>query len=406
MSIRCRIGSLALLCVLGFSMVGWAAVPSIQWYEHEDEIDICAVLEMENEYWLVGTNVSSLDPPDAGIVVFRIQPDGSLSYPVSYDWEGVQSAADATLLPSGDVIFAGKSDAYGAVGSDMYVLRVDRAGQTLSEWVYGDALEEFATRIFVGSHGDYFVVGNQMNPDAVIADAETPGYGGLEGRTGPYIARVQSNGQTVWERDYASEDNVIVVDAVPSDTGGCLVLSTVYGFPNAADAIRLVRVDETGDIMWSRTFDQGSCRGYSMLQLDGGWLLIAGARVEDTGRLQAFMMMLTATGREVWTRTYGDPEMISALHTLTETSDGRFVAAGTQFAACSQDQDDIYLVCVDADGEVQWEQTHATGKQVRVEALRELSDGGLLIAGSGAAAGQRFQAMLLRVEPQAEADGP
>ena len=381
------------------SLGGWAAESQIQWLEHEDEIHMGTVLEMGDEIWLVGTNVSSLDPPNAGIVVFRIPMDGTSRYPMSYDWEGVTSASDALVLPDGNILFAGVTNLYGAVGTDMYVLEIDDYGQTLSEWVIGDALDESADRILLGSHGDILVVGHQTNPDDVIADPSTPGYGGLEGRTGPYIARIQSDGQTVWKRDYPSLDNIVVFDAAPTTNGDCLVLSTVYGFPNADDAIRLDRVDETGNIKWSRTFDEGNSKGYGLHPLDSGWLLITGARAVDGGNLQAFMMMLMATGREVWSKTFGDPARISTLHEITQLDDGTFVAAGTQLSDYGEYQDSVYLVCVDFNGEMQWEKTVDTGKHVMVEGLLELSDGRLMVAGSGAAAGERFQPWLLQIDP-------
>jgi len=398
---------LILLAVISLSVSSSGSETWIQWYEHEDEVYIGTVLDRVDEYWLIGTSVASLDPPDAGIVVFRIQPDGSLLYPMSYSWDGVQSAADAFIDSEGDVIFVGQTDSYGAVGSDMYFLRTDSSGQTLAEGVFGESLEESASGIVLGSHGDYFIVGNQTNPEDFIADAGAAGYGGLDGRTAPYVVRIQPNGVPVWKKDYRSEDNIVFFDATATRNGGCLLLSTVYGFPNAEDAIRLDKVNELGDIEWSRTFDEGSSKGYSLLQLDDGRLLIAGARPdEDSGQLQALLMLLDANGQEIWSRTYGNTAQITAAHALVETRDGHIVAAGTQMDGYSQYQDAIYVFCVDTEGELQWEQTNTTGKHVMVEALVELADSGLLIAGSGATAGGRFQAMLMRVDPQEEAETP
>ena len=399
MADRRRMVAVGLLLTLCISLPGLATGTWTQWYEHEHEVHVGTVLEMENEYWLVGTNVASLDPPDAGIVAFRIEPNGSLLYTVAYDWEGVQSAADALIDAAGDVLFAGRTNSYGAVGSDVYVLKADSYGQALSSWLYGESLEEFACCIVLGSHGDYFIVGNQMDLDDVIADPGAPGYGGLEGRTAPYVVRIQPNGVVVWEESYRSEANVVVFDAAPTNNGGCYILSTVYGYPDADDAIRLDRLDENGRIMWSRTFAEGSSKGYSLLQLRSGQLLVAGARSGADGSFQALLMLLEATGREIWSRTYGSAGTIGAAHALIEASDGLLVAAGTQFEDYAQYQDDVYVFCVDADGDLQWEQTHPTGKHVMVEGLLEASDGGLLIAGTGGIPSEPFQAMLMRTEP-------
>ena len=151
-----RWGTVALALFLTFcvSLMGLATGTWTRWYEHEHEVHVGTVLEMGDEYWLIGTAVASFDPPDAGIVVFRIQPDGNLLSPVAYDWDGVQSAGDAFVDTEGNILFVGRTNSYGAIGSDMYVLKTDSSGQTLAEWVYGEALEEFTCCIVPGPHGD------------------------------------------------------------------------------------------------------------------------------------------------------------------------------------------------------------------------------------------------------------
>jgi len=398
---------LILLAVICLSVSGLASETWIQWYEHEDEVHIGTVIDWTDEYWLIGSHVASLDPPDAGIVVFQIQPNGGLLSTFGYDWDGVQSAADAFVDSEGDVIFVGQTDTYGAVGSDMYVLRTDSSGQTLAEGVFGESLEESAHLIVLGSHGDYFIVGNQTNPEDRIADAGAAGYGGLEFRCAPYVVRMQPSGAPVWKQTYRSEDNIVVFDATATSDGGCLILSTVYGYPNADDAIRLDKVNEWGDIAWSRTFDDGNSKGYSLLQLANGRLLIAGAHSsEGGGLLQPLLILLEADGSEVWSHTYVNIGLRTAAHQLIETRDGLFVAVGTRFGDYAEYRDDVYLLCVNADGVLQWEASYSMGKHVMVEALCELADGDLLIAGTGAAANQRFQAMLMRVDPPEEAETP
>jgi len=394
-----RILALTVLLGLCVSLAGLANAGWIHWYDHEGEVRVGTVLMMEDELWLVGTSITSQDPLDEGIVVFRVQPDGTLNYAMSYDWDGVQGAADAVITAEDRIFFAGRTDTYGAVGSDMYVLQTDLSGQTLSEWVIGDMLEESVTRIVLGSQGDYFIVGNQMNPSFVVAGAETPGYAGPEFNTSPYVARIAADGTTVWKKDYATLSNRVVFDAVPTSTGGCFLLCTVYDVPNA-DAIQLNRLTDTGGTMWQRNFAEGRSEGYALHGLDGGWLLIAGSRTPaDSASLQALLMMVSATGSEVWSRTFGEPDQFSSLHTVIETRDGLFVAAGKQYAEDAEYQDSVYLVCVDMNGELQWEQTVPTGAHVTVDALIELPDGGLLVAGSGAAADGPSRAMLIRVDP-------
>jgi len=387
------------LSVLWVSLTGHPQATWMEWYGHEDDVHVGGVLDMGDEYWLYGTSFAAADPGDSGIVLFRVQTDGRLIAPVAYDWEGVQSAADGMVDGEGNIHLAGGTTAYGSGGSDMYVLKLDSYGQTLAEWTYGSQLDESAVRIFAGESGDPYIVGNQTNPEDPIADADTPGYGGFDARSGPIVARIEPNGASVWTRDFRTTANEVVVDAAPASNGDCYLLVTDYGFPNAEDVLRLYRVADHGGMSWSRTFAAAESRGESILTLPSGWMVLAGSqRSEAGGDLEGWLMLLMGAGREIWSRTYGDPEAPTTFQALTGTARGHVVAAGIRQDA-GVDGDEIYLVCVDFDGELLWERTIDTGRSITVEGLLELRDGGFLIAGAGLSDEGIDQAMLVRVDP-------
>jgi len=375
-------------------------------YDIDGETYVGTVLVAEDGLLVAGTRIASMEPPSAGIVLLSLASDGTLEFPVFYHWEGVRTANDALAAPDGGLTFAGMTDVCSAGGTDLYALGVGPSRQTLWSGVYGTALDESAVRI-LPADGGYFLVGNQVDPSDPIADPETPGYGGLEGRCAPYIVRTQTQGQTVWQKALASDDNVVAFDAAATDDGGVLILATVYGYPDRPDAVRLYRLDRDGEAVWIRSFAEGHCKGYALLVTSSGELLVAGARAPSAGDpLRAMMMLLDTDGNEIWSAIYGDPERISTAHALVETADGLLIAVGTELDDYGSFSDDVYLLAVDASGCLAWEQRHPTGEHVMVEAATLLPDGTILVAATAAPAGDPFRPLLLWTAADAGAPAP
>jgi len=386
------VGAVLALAV-GASLLGSDA--TLRRYDIDGETYVGTVLVAEDGLLVAGTRIASMEPPSAGIVLLSLASDGTLEFPIFYHWEGVRTANDALAAPDGGLTFAGMTDVWSAGGNDVYALGVGPSRQTLWSGVYGTELDESAVRV-LPTAGGYFLVGNQVNPSDPIADPETPGYGGLEGRCAPYIVRTQTEGQTVWQKTLATEDNVVVFDAAATDDGGVLILATAYGYPDGPDAVRLFRLDGNGETVWTRSFAEGHCKGYALLVTSSGELLVAGAWAPTVGDpLRAMMMLLDPDGNEIWSAIYGDPQRISTAHALVETADGLLIAVGTELDDYGRFSDDVYLLGVDAGGRLAWEQRHPTGEHIMVEAVTLLPDGTILVAATAAPGSEPFRPLLL-----------
>jgi len=393
----------AVLAVSGIAIETW-----VRHYDLGADTYAGTVLVVEDGFRLVGTKVTSMEPPAAGIVLLQIAADGEFPYPMVYQWEGARTANDALVTDDGGLLFAGATDVHSSGGTDMYVLGVGASGQTLWSGIYGSELDESATRIVRANDGSYLVLGNQVDPSDVVADPVAPGYGGLEGRCAPFVVRIEAEGQPIWQKAFRSEDNVVVFDGAATADGGCLVLATVYGYPEASDSILLLKLDDEGETVWTHTWTEGSSKGYAVLVTSKGQILITGARSfpEDPARskLQGLLILLDEEGNELWQRSYGDQGTIDALHALAETSDGRFVAAGTRLLDYSQFSDDLILLAIDASGAVQWESQHATGEHVMVEAIVQAPNGGFVVAGTARTGGDPLQMLLVRTDREGHVD--
>ncbi len=80
-----------------------------------------------------------------------------------------------------------------------------------------------------------------------------------------------------------------------------------------------------------------------------------------------------------WTDTFGGSGL-ERVEDVIQTADGGYLITGltTSFGSGFED---VYLVKLDAEGNIEWDQVHGSGVDDHCFALTESSDGGFLLAG-------------------------
>jgi len=124
----------------------------------------------------------------------------------------------------------------------------------------------------------------------------------------------------------------------------------------------------------------GSEWGYSLIQTSDGGYAIAGYTyyfdAEDWG---VYVVKLDANGNLQWTKTIGG-KIWEEGKSLIQTSDGGYAIAGYTYSFDTEDWD-VYVVKLDANGNLQWTKTiGGPGYEIGFS-LIQTSDGGYAIAG-------------------------
>ena len=124
----------------------------------------------------------------------------------------------------------------------------------------------------------------------------------------------------------------------------------------------------------------GAEMGRSLIQTSDGGYAIAGATTSfGAGELDVYLVKLDANGNLQWTKTIGGPE-IEEGNSLLQTSDGGYVIAGYT-ASFGAGKADVYLVKLDANGNIQWTKTIGGKDEDVGTSLIQTSDSGYAIAG-------------------------
>lgn len=353
---------------------------------NKDDVGWDVLMTDDGGYFIVGTTNLQFEPEMQGdIYLIRTDAAGEVLWEKTYGGEGYEEGGTIFETNDGELMIAGCTTSFGAGGMDAYLIKLDQKGNEIWSKTYGGPLDEMAAARQMAD-GGYILGGNIVDPNDFVADPSAGGYGGFAGRSNIYLARTDSDGNELWSRAFGGENNVLIASGVQTPDGGFLILATITYFPDSGDDITLLKVDENGDEVWSRTWEEGTTNAYDLILTSDGNYLIAGSYSppDDANRSKEDFLFIKvdATGNELWTSTFGDPDMIDYGTVLAETLDGDYVAAGGTGRSLSSWDEDIALVKIDENGQLVWEQIIKTATHNMYGTILQHPDGGYVIAGT------------------------
>ena len=163
--------------------------------------------------------------------------------------------------------------------------------------------------------------------------------------------------------------------------------------------VYLIRTDQLGDTVWTRTYggvsnDYGSCVQRTS---DGGYIIIGWTESFGAGSFDVFCVKTDSFGSALWERTFGGPFADIGV-SVQQTSDRGYVMAG-----CTRSSDlghyDIYVVKVDTLGNALWQRTYGDTLDDMAASIQKTADGGYVIVGStGSWVTGLYQVYILRMD--------
>ena len=121
--------------------------------------------------------------------------------------------------------------------------------------------------------------------------------------------------------------------------------------------------------------------GKSLIQTsDGGYAIAGGTISFGAGEADVYVVKLDANGNLQWTKTIGGPAVENG-SSLIQTSDGGYAITGKS-SSFGAGEADVYVIKLDANGNLQWTKTIGGPDSEEGVYLIQTSDGGYAIAGS------------------------
>ncbi len=286
-----------------------------------------------------------------------------------------------TIVPdnNGGFFVAGHTKSTGKGDFDTWVMRVDRAGEPVWKRTFGT---KGVDRMFSADR----------TPDGglIVAGHTTTLLGkGIDF----WVLRLDADGRLFWQKTYGGRgiERAHAIKALPD--GGAVVA----GFTNSKGAGDrdgwLIRLDDTGKMLWDRTYGGSRDDGVNAIALrrDGktgdvtGITLAGYHQSERTGRYRGMVVQVDMDGEQDWQRMI-DQGPFTILTGITASPDGGVAAAGV-----TQDdnsiRDNVIVVGLGLRGDARWQKDLKGDKDDSVWSIQAQPGGGYALAGSTSSRG-------------------
>lgn len=244
---------------------------------------------------------------------------------------------------SGSVDFGGEPLLSSGGSTDIFVAKLDLAGNHLWGERFGLGEGQFGHSIATDSVGNIVLTG-------VLYGGADFGGGLLwsEGGNDVFVAKLSPEGSHLWSKRFGNGFNQWGL-SVAMDSAGNIVLTGAFAgtidfggqsLSSAGGAdIFLAKLDPAGNALWSKSFGVGNDQwgravatdgaGNIVLVADGlGGVDFGGGQLPWGGSYDIFVVKLDPTGAHVWSKCFGDSSSQSGPSIATD-SDGNIVVTGT-----------------------------------------------------------------------------
>jgi len=277
---------------------------------------------------------------DAWMDAYLVRTGGGLSWSREYGGYGWDCAWDVQLISDGGYIAAGYTASFGAGGKDFYLIRTDDHGDTLWTHTYGGSSDEEAHAVERTQDGGYVLAGY------------TGSFG--MGSQDFYLVKTDSIGDTLWTRTYGGSGDDQAWDAQQTTDRGYIMAGFTASFGAGNRDFYLVKTDSLGDTLWTRTYGGSNSDEANAVEqtTDGGYMIAGYTSSFGAGGQDFYLVKTDNVGDTLWTRTYGGNSDENAWD-AQQTTDGGYVLAGNV-----SDHVDIYVVKTDSMGDALWTRTY------------------------------------------------
>jgi len=322
-------------------------------------------------YIIVGETMSY--SPDGYEAAWLIKTDiiGNIEWYNTYGEDGplnIDVAYSVEQTNDGGYIFTGNTLSYGAIGSDIWLVKTDNVGN--EEWnnIYGGKGRDHGYQVLQADDGGY------------VAAGYTDSYGA--GSQDFCLLKTDSNGNEEWYRTFGGVESDMAWSVDMTDDCGYILTGRTYSYGSGNSNLWLVKTDSNGIEEWNRTYGSvgADANGNSVQQTsDGGYIVTGGKSMGGQGYTVP-LLKTDRNGSMVWNRTFFEPQkgVTPFAEEIQQTNDGGYIIVG---GINGINYDDAFLIKTDANGSKEWEIKFEEDYYKCLNSVQQTRDGGYIAGG-------------------------
>jgi Tol biopolymer transport system component/pimeloyl-ACP methyl ester carboxylesterase len=309
------------------------------------------------------------------------------------EYGGEDDAYFTSIIEAGEdeyVLLGEIAGSYLRDETDVYLVKVDGEGNEIWSRTFGGRGMDHGEGVRKTLDGGYILIGGQAD--------EYPTGNVYEGSL--YLIKTDAEGNEVWSRTYGDEILYLGWGVAELPDGGFVLTGWEAKTIDDRDVI-LLRTDESGEVVWSRTWDLGERDGgFDLILTSDGCVVMACIQSMGSGAPSARLLKADLDGNEVWNKLIGEEGVGNTFWDIVEDTDGGYLMAGDthlgKVPGTGRDRHGAWMVKTDADGEILWQQVYDGGEydQAHFNAVALIPGGGYIFAGDVTREGETYSDML------------
>ena len=198
--------------------------------------------------------------------------------------------------------------------------------------------------------GFHFIESNDSNY-IVVGNTYSFGNGGSD----IYVLKIDENGDTLWTKTYGTQNNEFSF-SIKKQNGKYLIVGNTETSDSSESDIYIIKIDENGNLIWSKTIQNPSleyARDFEITQ--EGEILIVGFIKAQGGNFDAYILKTDSLGNLLWQKRYGG-NMDEFLYSLCK-GENEYLIVGNTYSF-GNGGSDIYVLKIDENGDTLWAKTY------------------------------------------------
>jgi hypothetical protein len=318
---------------------------------------------------------------------------GQASFQRSIGGAGNDFGRAIVVCSDGGYMIAGATNSFINPSSDVYVLRIDDAGDYVWGRNFGSENHiEWAVDLIEDADGNFLLAGYTDNTNG-------NGYDGL-------LMKVDGAGNHIWTMNFGGSDWDFF-EAIALDEFGNIYLGGSTYAENGRNAW-LLKLDASGNVLWEDTIPALPSGEISDIHLcdDGNFVFTGNTEDPLSGEKRVIGGRFDRDGEFFWTSVFedfGDAEGISCTCT-----DGQLKLIGNSYEAFGPSTADILILGFDLlDGSFQWIELITNNQDDRGMGIGYKENGNLIVCGARSGFGSGIQvAYISEFGPEGNFLGP
>ena len=257
-------------------------------------------------------------------------------------------------------------DSGGATYEQNFTIRIQDVVGFLIDKTFGGTQNDVAQSIISDGAGGHIIAGGTLSKGAGSSDM--------------WLVKVDGSGNLIWDKTFGGGGIDWAYEVISDGSGGYVLAGATDGTMNRED-MSLVKVDGSGNLIWSKTFGgSGFDWAYSIISDGSGGYVLAGITgSKGAGNSDMWLVKVDGSGNLIWDKTFGGSSSDWAYDIISDGSGGYVLAGvtGSKGAGSS----DMWLVKVDGSGNLIWDKTFGGSDDEEARSVVSDGAGGYVLAG-------------------------